>query len=255
MIHMNKIAVVIAVTCWCAGCGLDESYTSLGDEALPGEPLNPITQPVECTGVETTCTTDPGSNLPEPVSLTGKTFRFDSMELTAPITGELGKNINGFFEEQLAADELNVLLRVVTDDREFNTLDMEIGAGTAAEQGYLFDGDRSPLFCFLSGPSFKTLLPSFLPFPNELFEPPELPVSSLKLSGVFAQDGSSISSGVLDGVLTGEDATQVKLLGVDMATQFETMKIDPDVDSTGDGVPDGWRFIFSFTAAPIEVVE
>ena len=119
MRQINRCALVIAMCCWIVGCGLDESYTGLGDEALPGEPLNPIMQPVECTGVETTCTTDPGSNLPEPVSLTGKAFRFDSMELTAPITGELGKNINGFFEEQLAADELNVLLRVVMDDREF----------------------------------------------------------------------------------------------------------------------------------------
>ncbi len=255
MTQLNKSALVVALCCVIAGCGVDENYTNLGDGALPGEPLNPIVQPVECTGVETTCRTEPGSNLPEPVSLTGKAFRFDTMELTAPITGELGKNINGFFEEQLAADELNVLLTVVTDDREFHTLDMEIGAGTAGDSGYQFDGETSPLFCSLSGPVFKTLQPSFLPFPNELFDPPELPVSRLKLSGTFAQDGSSISSGVLDGVLTGEDAAEVKLLGVDMVTQFETMKIDPDVDSNGDGELDGWRFVFSFTAVPIEVAE
>lgn len=254
MTFKHDFAMMCMAVCLLAGCGLDENYTGLGDEALPGEPLNPITQPVECTGVETSCTSDPGSNLPEPVDLTGLGYRFDSLELMGPLSGDLLQIANDKFAEQLAADELTVLLQVVTDDREFDTLDMEIGGGAPLQQGYEFQGVKSPLFCSLTGPVFKTLQASALTFPTDLVNPPELPISNLKLSGTFSQDGSALQSGVLDGVLTRDDAREVSL-GGPLDEMLEGSGIPADVDLDGDGEPDAWRFVFHFTAAPIEVLD
>jgi len=253
MTFKYDFAMTCLAVCLLAGCGLDENYTSLGDGALPGEPLNPIDRQVECTGVEA-CTADPGSNLPEPVDLTGRAYRLDSLELMGPLDGLLLEMANDKFVEQLAADELNVLLQVVTDDREFDTLDMEIGGGAPLEQGYEFQGDRSPLFCSLTGPVFKTLQASALTFPTDLVNPPELPISNLKLSGSFSQDGSAVESGVLDGVLTRDDAGEVSL-GGPLDEMLEGSGIPADVDLDGDGEADGWRFVFHFTAAPIEVLD
>lgn len=252
------VTVLLALSAIAWGCGLDESYTGLGEGALPGDPLrpNPTQVLVDCGcqgGGPDTSGADLGAL--DVDDLTGTAYRFDSLALTAPLTGMIGDGVNDYFAQQIDDGLMHVLIRVDGDDRSGGSLDLAVGSGEAVEGAYRFTGEPSRLACSLSGRHFETLEPSSLTFPNDLLDPPELPIDFLRLSGWLTADGSSIEDGVLTGALTEEEASQIVILGSDFATFFDNMGIPMDLDTDGDGSNDAWQFVGSFTARRVDVLE
>ena len=263
---MSKIANVLSLVfifALAAGCGIDETYTGLGEGALPGDPLNPIDPVAECPDCPScncNCGTGPVADVAPEVhgamsvdDLAGFAWRFDSLAMTEPLTGDLGDGVNDYFSKEIEEGNLNVLLLVDKDDRETGELIMQIGAAEAKGAGYAFSADAGELVCNLAGQRFTTEEPSLLDFPNDLFTPPVLPIKHLKLTGILEADGSAIGEGELDGVLLEEDAKEITFMGQDFATFLETgMKIAKNADVDGDGTMDGWQFLFDFSAAQVE---
>ena len=255
--QLAAAAVLAAGVLW--GCGLDETHTGLGEGALPGDPLWPVDD--QCEAVDCGCSPDARTSDADDIDygqlavedLVGVGYRFDSLELTAPLTGVIGDGVNGYFAQNILNGLLNVLLLVSSDDRDSGELAMTVGAGDEAGEGYVFGSETSELLCTLRGRAFETDEPASLSFPADVFDPPELPISFLRLSGVIANDGSAIEGGVLTGALTEEDALEIMVFGSDFAAFMENMDIPMDMDTDGDGTNDAWRFVGSFTAAQVDV--
>lgn len=254
------LATALAFT----ACGLDETYTSMGQGALPGDPLKPIPVhaivdiqlDIQCMG--------PGQQDVEPEStpmnvenLEGYAWRFSELKLTKPLKGVLGDSVNKFFTDDIAANKFNVLLRAETDDRDARTLHFVVGPGTAgATDGeYGFEGTPSELGCLLYGGRFETESPSFLAFatPAGVLDPPELPIRDLELSGVISPDGETIESGILVGVMTLEDAKKIKALGMPFDAVLEDSGVMPDLDLNTDGTMDAYGFKGTFAATKVTV--
>lgn len=256
---------LVVVAAWATtACGLDETYTSMGQGALPGDPLKPIPVhaivdiqlDIQCVG--------PGQQdvAPEPTpmnveNLKGYAWRFSELKLTKPLTGVLGDSVNKFFTDDIAANKFNVLLRAETDDREAETLTFVVGPGTAgAAQGeYSFAGTPSELGCLLYGGRFETESPSFLAFatPAGVLDPAELPIKDLELSGIITPDGQAIESGLLVGVMTLEDAKKIKALGMPFDAVLEDSGVLPDLDLDEDGTMDAYGFKGTFAATKVTV--
>ena len=122
-----------------AACGIDETYTGMGEGALPGDPLHPSTNEAcntDCPACECNCTGggpaddvavgDAGSIDVE--DLTGTAWRIEEMIFTAPLTGLFGDELNGVIADEIAAGNINVILHVTEDDRESKTLGLAVGA-------------------------------------------------------------------------------------------------------------------------------
>ena len=239
-----------------SGCSVDEQYTGMGDEALPGSPLR--------QGDETPVCSCPGGGngggpADDPVltaeDLTGLAFRFDSLELSQPLPGALGDALNRYFRDEIDKDTLNVMVHVTAEDREAGTMTLRVGAATAEDDAYRMAEGAGELGCTLTGARFETAEPGFLDFPNSLLVPPELPIRRLELSGLIAADASEITEGVLEGVLTEADAQEISLGGSSFDATLRAMNVALDVDVDGDGTPDAWAFVGAFTAKPAELLE
>ncbi|MBN1946950.1 MAG: hypothetical protein JW797_14850 [Bradymonadales bacterium] len=239
-------------------CGIDEQYTGMGQSALPGDPLRPNTPVVivDC-GPCPSCDAGTGDSQQADYGqmtaddLTSMGYRFDSLILTAPLTGFMGDSLNSYFSEQIGDGLLNVLIQVSEDNRTNGELGLVIGSGEASGESYSFSDETSELGCNLSGRYFHTIEPASLVFPNDLLDPPTLPIKFLHLSGWFEADGSAIAEGVLDGALTAEDAAQISIMGSDFVTFFNTMQIPMDLDTDEDGREDAWHFIGTYTATRV----
>ncbi len=247
-------------------CGIDETYTGLGKGALPGDPLNPrepaaaCSSDPECT-CNCNCTGGPAADVAEDVplvvvdDLSGRSWRFDTLVLQGPFTGEVLGLLNDYFTKEIEKKGLNVLLDVLVDDRETGELTLRIGAGEVAGDAYRFLDDGSEVGCTLLGDSFSTVKPAFLVFPNAALKPPELPIRELKLDGTVAVDGSTLSQGKLIGALTVDEASGITVLGLPLDQFLEQSDIPPDLDLDEDGTKDAWEFRFDWTAAAITVKE
>ena len=253
------IAAVLVSLLICPTCEIDETYTGLGEGALPGDPLRPI--PIPCNadcGSGTASCPDMGNTgadvdygTLDVDDLTGTAYRFDSLVITAPLTGVMGDSLNGYFADEISAGNLNVLLVVTGDDRDSGALTMQVGPADADGNEYDFAGENSILECNLQGRYFSTVVPAELIFPNDLLNPPELPIKQLQLSGWLLSDGSAIETGFLDGVLTEEDALSHRIMGMDFVTFLEGIDAFMDLDTDDDGTPDAWRFLMDFTTTEV----
>ena len=243
-----------------AGCGIDDNYTGLGKGALPGDPLNPTVQKVECTnctggggGGDRDIVLPSGDTSISVEDLTGKAYRFTSLKLSAPFKGETGDLLNGFFADAFKDNTLHILVHVVADDREAGTLELKVGPGEIDGEGYKFVGETSLVECALAGATFETEVPGLLQFPHEAFTPPFLPVSALKLSGVLADDGSGIKPGILDGAVKVTDAETIKIMGVAVKALLDMDGATPDIDTANSGTNDAYRFVGEFEAVEVSV--
>ena len=247
-------------------CGLDETYTGMGEGALPGDPLNPT--PAECTGFECpscecNCTgrgpaadAGPGDvGELDTEDLTGTAWRIEEMAFSAPLTGLLGDELNSVVAKEIGAGNINVILHVTGDERETQTLNLEVGAAAAASEKYSFSEEPVAMVCTLIGQLFTTDETGALTVPTDLMDPPALPISALLLSGRIAADGAEITDGILDGVLTGEDAAGIKIAGGPLGDMLVGLDVPPDMDLDDDGTPESWRFLGDFTAIQVELVE
>ena len=253
------IAAILVSLLVCPSCGVDETYTGLGEGALPGDPLRPtpIACTTDCSSGTTSCAdggntgADVDYGTMEVDDLTGTAYRFDSLVITAPLTGVMGDSLNGYFADEISAGNLNVLLVVTADSRDTGALTMLVGPGEPDGDGYDFSDENSTLECTLQGRYFSTEVPAELIFPNDLLDPPELPIKQLQLSGWLLSDGRAIESGLLDGVLTEEDALNTHIMGMDFVTFLEGIDAFMDLDTDDDGTPDAWRFLMDFTTAEV----
>ncbi|MBM4352655.1 MAG: hypothetical protein FJ109_02500 [Deltaproteobacteria bacterium] len=247
-------------------CGIDETYTGLGKGALPGDPLNPKGQKVECTGTSDctcncNCAGGPAADaiedvpLVEVADLSDRAYRFDSLVLNGPFTGEVLKLLNDYFASEVEKKGLNVLLDVLLDDRDTGELTLRIGAGEASGDSFAFQDDGSEVGCILEGDRFTTAKSAFLVFPNAALKPPELPIRELELSGRVAVDGSAIAEGKLVGALTVKEAAGITVLGLPLDKFLEQSDIPPDLDLDGDKTADAWEFEFEWTAQAATIQE
>lgn len=238
--------------CFCcaaltAACGLDTSYTGLGQGAIPDDPLYP-NDPSNCSNPDAG-SSDPGTlNVDD---LSGRAYRFDQLVFTSPLSGFLGDTLNAYFQDELDKGSINIVLVVDNDDRDKASLSWKVGAAEQQGDGYRFTEGFTELLCSLEGASFETDTPGALDFPNDLLEPPLLPIQSLRLSGKFFPDASRIKQGVFDGALSEDDARSIVLMGSDLHTTLSGMNLPLDADTNGDGTPDAWRFLGTFTAAQV----
>lgn len=245
-------------------CGLDETYTGLGQGALPGDPLKPWPQAVvcECVGGGGCTTTDTATGevdngTLEVADLTGMGWRFDSLVETTPITGAFGDILNNYFRDNIANDSFNVLLLALADDRDAGTLELRVGAGVKGDDGYGMSEGAGTLACSLTGARFATTTPIQFDFPNAVLTPPVLPLQQVEVSGFLSPDAATLTEGRLVGALSEADAKLTKIANsmvmADLLTK--TVKAPMDVDLDGDGTKDAWRFVFTFTAAAANVSE
>jgi len=252
------LLVIVAVQF--AACGIDETYTGLGDGALPGDPLSPVEQPVACE-VECNCSGGAPSDVkvqPSDIlvaSLEGRSYRITELTLVGPFEGLVADTLNNYFVEQIELDGLNVLFQVKSDDRESGQLIFQLGAGETAGDGYKFVDAGEELRCVLQGDLFQSSKPSRLVLPNDALDPPTLPVNELDVSGIVSEDGTALTEGSLVGALTMEDGEAIKILSLPLATFLADAEIEPDLDLDEDGTMDGWSFEFTFSAleASVEV--
>ena len=215
------------------GCGHDVEYTGLGERSLD-PPAAPGAGPEEGASAAPSGGGDRGTLAA--LDLTGRAYRFDALELTAPITGALADPLNGYFAEEIEAGNLRIL--------------MEVSRHAGGELVFEMDpeGAARQLGCTLDGATFETVAPAQLDFPNALLDPPSLPITNLELAGRFDPDGESISNGALVGALTTEDARAISLLGADFVTFLAGLEVEPDLDLDGDGAFDAYRFVGVYEA-------
>ncbi len=239
------------------GCGYEESYSGLGDRALPGDPLRPEIPTVHC---QDACVCQGGGGGGETdggelavADLTGRGYRFATLAISKPLPDYMAELVNGFFTDEIAKGTLNVVLRVDADDREAGTLEARLGNATLDEEAYALDEAASPLHAALDGTLLTTTADSSLHFPTSVLEPPYMPVTKLRISGKFTTDGEGIDAGTLSGALLATDAAEIKMGGVVLAEML--LSLAPlDLDSDGDGTLDAWQFLGTFTAARVTLV-
>ena len=228
-----------------AGCGYDEEYTGLGEGLLVQE------EPActcDCRGGGGEGEGEGGGTL-DVDDLTGRLYRFGSLVLTAPITGPLADPLNGYFADEIEADNLHVLLSVT--EHAGTTLTFDVGPGESGDDGYRLGDAPSELLCEATGATWTTTTPARLDFPNALLDPPSLPIQELELGGRFDPTGETVSGGTLVGALTEEDAASITLMGTDFATFLTGLSLPPDLDLDGDGTEDAWRFVGTWDAARV----
>ena len=171
--------------------------------------------------------------------------------LTAPLSGFLGDTLNAYFQDEFDKGTINIVLLVDQDDREKASMIFKVGAAEDLGSSYLFTEGDAELSCTVEGATFETDTPASLDFPNNLLEPPVLPIKALRLSGKFFPDATRIKQGIFDGALTEEDARGIVLMGSDLHTTLSGMELPLDADTDGDGTNDAWRFLGTFTAAEV----
>lgn len=88
-----------------------------------------------------------------------------------------------------------------------------------------------------------------------MFTPPVLPLQHVKLSGLFAADATSITEGLLTGVLSEADAGTIKMGGGALSLLLNTLKVEMNRDLDGDGTNDAWNVEFTYTAEEAHVTE
>ena len=242
------------------GCGIEEFPTSLGEGALPGDPLRPLPTEASCdVSVNCNCEGGGGGDTTEPPpacdavafgvdDLAGFAWRFESLVLTAPIPpGVIADGLNTFFADEIAAGNVTVLLAVDEDDRATCAVDGRLGSGDAAGGGHRFTGEATPIALTLTASGFRTADPSALDFPTEQLTPPILPLRRVELSGTFPEGAAAIEDGTLVAAVTVEDAKGIKMLGASFDVLLTGLAA-PDLDLDGDGTEDAWRFVGTFTA-------
>lgn len=252
------LIVLAAIAVQFAACGIDETYTGLGDGALPGDPLKPVEQPATCE-VECNCTGGSPSDVLTPsdvvvVDLEGRTYRVSELTLVGPFEGFIAEALNNYFLEQIEVDGLNVLFQVMSDDRESGALIFQLGAGEVAGDAYRFVDAGEELKCVLQGDLFQSVEPSKLVLPNDVLDPPTLPVNELAVSGLVSEDGTVLTEGSLVGALTMEDGQAIKIMTEPLAEFMTNAEIEPDLDLDDDGTMDAWAFEFTFSALEASVV-
>ncbi len=239
----RRVAVAAVTASALVGC--EEHYTGMGERALQ-------------TGPECVCNCagggedDAGPGVLDE-NVLGFTFRFTSLEATAPIAGDNAAALNDFFTEGIEANTLNVMLRVqeYTPDEA-----LEMRAGGAAyrdaEKDYLLEESGSRIVCSMEGASFESTELSSLAFGlADLSEP--LPVVNLSIAGRFSRDGTSIDRGRLVGALRTEDTKRIKLSGLTLDGLLRLVQAVPELDLDNDGEPDAYRFEGTYTAEKVAV--
>ncbi|MFH1531746.1 MAG: hypothetical protein ABIK09_13555 [Pseudomonadota bacterium] len=249
---LRQCSLLVPLLLVLAACGLDETYTGMGEGALPGDPLHPSAQeggtcaaPAECPSCEVSLGTM------EEEDLTGQSYRFDALSFTAPLSGMFGDELNNLLQKEIAAGGLNILLLVDDHQVETGALSLYVGAGEAVGDAFGFLGDPGFLGGRLLGQVFVTEEPSSLVIPNGMLDPPELPIMDLRLLGILAADGGAISEGDLRGVLTGDAAGEITIAGQSLAVLLEGLGVPRDLDLDADGTPDAWQFLGRFTASQV----
>ena len=247
-----------------AGCGLDDTYTGLGDGAHRGDPLKPwpIAVTCDCVGGGACTTADAAAGEVDNGTLdvddlSGLGWRFDSMVVTSPDLAAFAGLLNGYFADNIANGSFNVLLLALADDREAGTLQLRVGAGTKAHDAYGMSSGAGTLDCSLTGGRFTTSEPIAFDFPNDVLTPPVLPLQQVTVSGLLAPDASSITEGRLVGALSEADAKATKIANTMVMADLlsNQVKAPMDVDLDGDGSEDAWLFVFTFRAAAATVSE
>lgn len=249
----------LALVCFAAACGLDEHYTGMGEKALPGEPLGPATTDATITCPSLTCncvgggdaTTNTGTL--DVDSLAGFAWRMETIVLKEPALSLIN---DFFFTPKLADGTLNILVWGESDDRTAGTLGLRAGPSDKSGSGYKPIGEGSAIACDLDGATFTTTTAGVLAFPSDMFTPPELPLTGVRLSGKFTSSGDAIEGGQLVGSLTVVDAQATQIIGQDLATMLKGMAEvgEPNQDLDGDGTMDAWKFVCDFTAKKATLV-
>ena len=269
---MSKSALLAILTLCLlvSSCGIkiDDNYTGLGKEALPGDPLNPKEESQACVcnpTCECNCTgavvpLEDLGDLPGPDDLTGNAWRFTSLtirdSLLLPETGDdtTAQMLNAFIGPEIEAGNINVIMLADVDDREAGTVAIRIGGGGADGEGYKYPEEPAKMLLDLYGVEFSTLESDRLKFPVDNLTPPYLPMSELELSGTFSADGTGISNGLLIGFLTVEDAKTVEILYSTLEDALKGAGIPPDTDLDDNGKMDAWRILADFTVLKVAFV-
>lgn len=260
----KPFAALLCLLVLAPACGLDVDYTGMGDRALAGDPeaQRPVSCICECRVLPAAGSADGGVEgegegegdlLVE--DLSARTFRFDSLVLSAPLTGFLAEQINGYFAEEIEAGNMNILMHIAAHDRANGDLLIEVGPASVSDGAYRFEHEPSDLGCVLSGATFITNEPAHLAFPSELLVPPSLPIQELGLSGRLDPGAEVIMEGVLKGALSEEDAAGIAIGGTDFKTFLAGLGIPTDMDLSGDEVMDAWRFEGTYSAAKVELAQ
>ncbi len=254
------IGAAVLLTVAAGSCGLEHSYTGMGDGALPGDPNFTSDECVghvicECVGGspgEPPAEDCEESSLP---SLAGATFRFTALEIGRPLPELFEEPVNEFLADDLDSLQTNILLLVETDERETHELEGVLITGEPGGAPHRVAGVPSPISMRLCGVRLETTAGAELAIPvgEGVLEPAELPLTDINLSGEIVDDGGGIISGELAAVLTGEAAAAIRAMGQPLGALLENLQSPPDLDLDGDGEYDSWRASGSFEAFRVEI--
>ena len=239
----GRFAIAVVAVSTLVGC--EEHYTGMGERALTVEPECVC----NCTGGGED---DSGPGVLDD-DILGFTYRFTSLEATAPIAGDNAAALNDFFTDGIKANTLNVMLQVKAFTPD-DALEMR-ASGAAyreAEKDYLLEESGSQILCAMEGASFESTELSSLAFGlADLSEP--LPVVNLWIAGRFSRDGTSVDRGRLVGALRTEDTKRIKLSGLTLDGLLRLVQAVPELDLDNDGEADAYLFEGNYTAKKVDV--
>ena len=238
----GRLALLTTAVLLLGGC--EEHYTGMGERSLQVEPECVC----NCTGGGED---DAGPGVLNE-DILGFTYRFTSLEATAPIAGDNAAALNDFFTDGIEANTLNVMLQVkaFTPDE---ALEMRASGATyrEAEKDYLLEESGSRIVCSMEGASFESTELSSLAFGlADLSEP--LPVVNLWIAGRFSPSGDTIDRGRLVGALRTEDTKRIKLSGLTLDGLLRLVQAVPELDLDNDGEADAYLFEGNYTAKKVD---
>lgn len=235
-----------------ATCGLDEQYTGMGEKALPGDPLYPQPDPGQTQPCQT-LDVAPGELPPlEEGDLAGKSYRFDTLVLSKPLTTDLADMVNGIVTQQIADQLINVLLVIDKDDRVSGILTTRLGTGDKPADGttYSFKDAPETIDFTLDGSRISNDKDAALSIAVNMGEDPPLvlPVKALRLAASVKSDASALEGGTLTGAITVSDGEKVVIPLFGNLKAFLDMQDPPIAPDTKVGEEDAWAFEATFTA-------
>ncbi len=188
-------------------------------------------------------------------SLAGHAYRFDLLALSKPLPDNLVGLVNPVIADQIAAEQINLLLVIDADDRGAGTLSARLGTASRREQGvagFRFDAQPESIEYTLVHGRIDSTRDASLSIAIAMGEEPMvLPVQALRLAGALSADASEVPVGRLTGAITVEDAANVNV------PLYGTLKAlleqqDPPVQpDTQVGGKDAWTLEACFTATTV----
>ncbi len=246
--HVMACAAAMALITVSA-CGLDEYYTNIGTHAVAGQPLyqgNEEEEPVVCT-----CNCQGGGTTLE--SFKDKSWVMDTLLLGDPLVG-FKPLVNDTIETEIGKGTINVLMSAEDDNRETGILTARFGVGEKGESSYTFSEGSSVVEASLTPATgafvFNDPVPRFVvTIPMEGSDPVSIPIRDVIITGAISADGTKISGGTLEGIVTVEDAQNTYILIDTLYNILTTAEgVQPNNDMNGDTVMDSWVFVGTFTA-------